>query len=102
MKYGGKVGAKDSSSIIYNENITIQNIPIAAFDYVVNGKPAIDWVVERQGVKQVKTSGIINDANDYANETMHNPAYPLELLARVINISLRIMEIVRGLPDLDI
>lgn len=102
MKYGGKIGDKDKSTIIYNSNITIQNIPLEAYDYVVNGKPAIDWVVERQCVKTDKDSGIVNDANDYANETMNNPRYPLELLARVINLSLRTMEIVRNLPKLDI
>lgn len=102
MKYGGKVGASDKTQIIYNHNITIQNIPLAAYDYIVNGKPAIDWVVERQRVKKDKDSGIVNDANDYANETMNNPKYPLELLARVINISLRTTEIVNNLPKLDI
>ena len=47
---------------------------------MVNGKSAIAWVMERQGVKTDKASGIVNDANNYANETMQNPAYPLELL----------------------
>jgi len=100
MKYGGKVGDRDKTQIIYNDRITIQNIPVEAYDYVVNGKPAIDWVVERQCVKPDKDSGIVNDANDYANETMNNPRYPLELLARVINISLETMKIVRSLPPL--
>ncbi|AMS29685.1 MAG TPA: damage-inducible protein [Hyphomonadaceae bacterium] len=102
MKYGGKVGDRDKTQIIYNDDITIQNIPLEAYDYVVNGKPAIDWVVERQRVKPDKDSGIVNDANDYANETMNNPRYPLELLARVINISLETMKIVRSLPKLEI
>lgn len=100
MKYGGKVGDRDKTQIIYNDSITIQNIPLEAYDYVVNGKPAIDWVVERQCVKTDKDSGIVNDANDYANETMNNPRYPLELLARVINISLETMKIVKALPPL--
>ena len=100
MKYGGKVGDRDKTQIIYNNNITIQNIPLEAYDYVVNGKSAIDWVVERQCVKTDKDSGIVNDANDYANETMNNPRYPLELLARVINISLETMKIVKALPPL--
>ncbi|WP_217446837.1 type ISP restriction/modification enzyme, partial [Cupriavidus basilensis] len=45
--------------------------------YVVNGKPALDWVVERQCVKTDKDSGIVNDANDWAAETIGNPRYPL-------------------------
>ena len=102
MKYGRKGKEKDLSTIIYNDKITIKDIPLEAYDYIVNGKSAIDWVVERQGVKTDKPSGIVNDANDWAIETMHNPAYPLELLLRVITVSLETMKIVHNLPKLDI
>ena len=61
---------------------------------------AIDWVLERQCVKTDKDSGIVNDANDWANETMHNPRYPLELLLRVITVSLETMKVVTLLPNL--
>ena len=101
MRYGGKRGS-DKTVLHYNNNITLTNIPLAAYDYVVNGKAALDWVVERQRVKTDKDSGIVNDANDYANETMHNPAYPLELFQRVITVSLETMQIVRSLPKLEI
>ena len=63
---------------------------------------AIDWVMERQCVKTDKDSSIVNDANDWANETMHNPRYPLELLLRVITVSVETMKVVRALPALDI
>lgn len=102
MKYGRNGKDKDLSTIIYNDKITIKDIPLEAYDYIVNGKSAIDWVVERQAVKTDKASGIVNDANDWAIETMHNPAYPLELLLRVITVSLETMKIVRNLPKLDI
>ncbi|MFN3233405.1 MAG: DEAD/DEAH box helicase [Alphaproteobacteria bacterium] len=102
MKFGGKGKEKDKTTVIYNENITMQNIPLEAYDYVVNGKPALEWVIERQVVKTDKASGIVNDANDYANETMGNPKYPLELFQRVITVSLETMKIVKALPDLDI
>ena len=102
MKYGRNGKDKDFSTIIYNDKITIKDIPLEAYDYIVNGKSAIDWVVERQGVKTDKASGIVNDANDWAIETMHNPAYPLELLLRVITVSLETMKIIRNLPKLDI
>ena len=92
----------DKSSVVYNKNITIENIPLEAYEYVVNGKPALEWVMERQCVKTDKASGIVNDANDYANETMNNPAYPLELFQRVITVSLETMKIVKSLPKLDI
>ena len=99
MKFAKK---GDKSSVIYNKNITIENIPLEAYEYVVNGKPALEWVMDRQRVKTDKASGIINDANDYANETMNNPAYPLELFQRVITVSLETMKIVKSLPKLDI
>ena len=102
MKYAGKRPDLDKSTVIYNANITMQDIPLEAYDYVVNGKPALDWVVERQVVKTDKKSGIVNDANRYAIETVGNPAYPLELFQRVITVSLETMKIVRGLPKLDI
>ena len=98
MKFAKK---GDKSSVIYNKNITIENIPLEAYEYVVNGKPALEWVMERQCVKTDKASGIVNDANDYANETMNNPAYPLELFQRVITVSLETMKIVKSLPKLD-
>lgn len=100
MKFGGKARDKDKSTVIYNANITMTDIPLEAYDYVVNGKPALEWVMERQVVKTDKASGIVNDANDYANETMGNPAYPLELFQRVITVSLETMKIVRALPEL--
>ncbi|MBC2834062.1 DEAD/DEAH box helicase [Paragemmobacter straminiformis] len=93
---------KDRSVIHYNPNITITDIPLDAYDYIVNGKSAIDWVMERQAVKQDKDSGIINDANDYANETVGDPRYPFDLLRRVITVSLETMKIVRALPPLEI
>ncbi|TAX38142.1 DEAD/DEAH box helicase [Rhizobium leguminosarum] len=102
MKFGGKGRERDGSTIIYNENVTMQNIPLEAYDYVVNGKPALEWVMERQVVKTDKDSGIVNDANDYAIETVGDPKYPLELLQRVITVSLETMRIVRALPPLNI
>lgn len=102
MKLGGKGKTKDRTTVIYNDRITMQNIPLEAWDYVVNGKPALDWVMERQVVKTDPASGITNDANDYANETVGNPRYPLELFQRVITVSLETMKIVNGLPELEI
>ncbi|SFB14812.1 Predicted helicase [Poseidonocella pacifica] len=102
MKFGGKARDKDKTTVIYNANITMTDIPLEAYDYVVNGKPALEWVMERQVVKTDKASGIVNDANDYANETIGDPAYPLDLFRRVITVSLETMKIVRALPKLDL
>ncbi|MFI9653067.1 type ISP restriction/modification enzyme, partial [Guyparkeria halopsychrophila] len=101
-KFSGPAKDKDKSTVKFNNTITITDVPLEAYDYVVNGKPALEWVMERQIVKTDKASGIVNDANDYAVETMGNPAYPLELFRRVITVSLETMRIVRGLPTLDI
>lgn len=92
----------DKSTVIYNSNITMTGIPLEAYDYVVNGKAALDWVMERQCVKTDKKSGFVNDANAYANETVGDPAYPLKLFQRVITVSLETAKIVRSLPKLEI
>ena len=106
MKWGkisGKTGnaAKDKSRLIYNEDITVEGIPIEAQEYVVNKKSALDWVVERACVKTDKASGIVNDFNDYAAE-IGNPRYPLDLFLKVITVSLETMKIVKSLPKLQI
>lgn len=102
MKYGKNGKDKDLTTLIYNHRITLTGIPLEAYDYVVNGKPALDWVVERQCVKTDKDSGIVNDANDWATETVGNAKYPLELFQRVITVSIETMKIVNALPKLDI
>ena len=102
MRHPGSGKNKDRSTVIYNGHITVRNIPEAAWDYVVNGKPALQWVMERQCVKTDKASGIVSDANRYAIETVGDPRYPLDLLLRVITVSLETMEIVRALPKLSL
>jgi predicted helicase len=92
----------DNTTVIYNHAITVRDIPEEAYNYVVNGKAAIEWVIERQAVTTDKKSGIVNDANDWAIETMGNAKYPLELLQRVITVSLETNKIVDSLPKLDI
>jgi predicted helicase len=106
MKFGKKKdGAKnidDKTTVHYNHNISMTGIPLEAYDYVVNGKPALEWVMERQTVKTNSDSGIVNDANFWATETMGNARYPLELFQRVITVSIETMKIVRALPKLEI
>ncbi|WP_273788634.1 DEAD/DEAH box helicase [Bartonella grahamii] len=102
MKFAKAGKEKDKSTVIYNSNIIMTDIPLEAYEYIVNGKPALEWVMERQCVKTDKKSGIVNDANRYAVETVGNPAYPLELFQRVITVSLETMKIVKSLPKLEI
>jgi predicted helicase len=102
MKYGKRGKDKDLTTLHYNHKIMLTDIPLQAYDYIVNGKPALDWVVERQRVKTDKNSGIVNDANLWATETMGNPRYPLELFCRVVTVSVETMKIVKSLPQLEI
>lgn len=97
----GKIDSKtsDKSVIHYNNAITITDIPAEAYEYVVNGKSAIEWIMERYAITTDKKSGITNDPNDWARE--HNDEkYILNLLLRVINVSVQTVEIVRRLPKL--
>lgn len=102
MKFGKAGKEKDKTTVIYNDNITIKDIPLEAYDYIVNGKAALDWVMERQCVKTDKASGIVNDANLYATQFIGDAKYPLELFQRVVTVSLETMKVVRSLPTLDI
>ena len=106
MKWGkikGKTGnaAKDKTTLIYNDWITVKNIPLEAQEYVVNKKSALDWVVERACVSIDKASGIVNDFNDYAAER-GSERYPLDLFLKIITVSLETMKIVRALPKLEL
>ncbi len=89
----------DKSQIIYNEYITLKNIPAEAYQYVVNGKSAIEWIMERYQVTTDKDSHIKNDCNDWGREH-NNERYILDLLLSVINVSVQTVEIVKGLPKL--
>ena len=92
----GKDRKPDRTRVIYNAHITLSDIPLEAYDYVVNGKSAIQWVMEREGCKnRPRPVALSNDANNYAIETMQNPAYPLELLQRIITVSIETMKVVR-------
>ena len=92
-----KKGQKDT--ILYNSYVIITDIPEKAYEYVVNGKSAIEWIMERYQISTHKESGITNDPNDWAKE-VGNPRYILDLLLSVINVSVKTVEIVDSLPEL--
>ena len=94
----GKLVA-DKSKIIYNGHITIENIPLKAYEYIVNGKSAIEWVMERYAVTIDKASQIKNDPNDWSREH-EQPRYILDLLLSVISLSCQTVDIVNALPNL--
>jgi predicted helicase len=90
----------DKSKINYSSAITISNIPDKAYEYMVNGKSAIEWIMDRYRVKTDKKSGIKNDPNDWAEE-VGNPRYILDLLFSIINVSVQTVDIVNSLPKLE-
>lgn len=98
-----KVGSRqfDKSTIIYNQYIQLTSIPLEAYDYVVNGKPAIEWLMERYKVDEDERTGIVNDPNQWMAE-QGNPRYLVDLMKRVVRVSMETLRIVKGLPDLDV
>jgi predicted helicase len=84
-------------TIIFNSKIIIENIPAKAYEYVVNGKSAIEWIMERYQITTHKESGIKNDPNDWAEE-VGNQRYILDLLLSIINVSIKTVDIVNSLP----
>ncbi|MGL5796621.1 MAG: DEAD/DEAH box helicase [Cetobacterium sp.] len=93
------ISKDDKSIIIYNSNIKISNIPLEAYDYQVNGKSAIEWIMERYAITTNKDSGIVNDPNLWCQEH-NNPNYILNLLLSIINLSLKTNELVKELPKI--
>lgn len=90
---------KDKSILIYNDDIRITHIPLAVYDYVVNGRSPVEWIMDRYQVKTDKASGITNDPNDWAVEH-GKPRYILDLLLSVMTVSLKTQEIVNSLPEI--
>ena len=90
---------QDKSTILYNGHIMVSDIPDKAYEYIVNGKSAIEWIVERYCVSVDKKSLIKNDCNDWGKEHK-KPRYILDLLLSVINVSVQTVDIVKGLPKL--
>ena len=88
----------DRSTIIFNTDITIRNIPEKAYEYVVNGRSAIEWIMDQYQIKTDKKSGITDNPNDFSND----PKYIFNLLLRIINVSVQTVDLVNSLPKLEI
>lgn len=88
----------DLSTIIFNSDITISNIPKKAYEYVVNGRSAIEWIIDQYQVKTDKKSGITDDPNDYSEDEK----YIFNLLLRIINVSVQTVDLINSLPKLEI
>lgn len=98
MRFGKRADGKPDKTVIhYNDVVTLRGIPEAAYRYVVNGTPAIEWVMDQYQVTRDKDSGIVSDPNDWSDD----PRYIIDLLRRVVRVSLDTMAIVDGLPALE-
>ena len=87
--------SKDKTQLKYNDFLTLDGIPAEVFDYRLGTRSALEWIVDQYRVKTDKRSGIVNDPNR-ADE----PRYIVDLIARVITVSLKTVEIVKSLPEL--
>lgn len=103
MKFGKKRDTngkleKDHLTIIFNDSITISNIPEKAYRYIVNGKSAIEWIVDQYRIKTDTKSGIVDDPNDYSDD----PKYIFNLLLRIINVSVQTVDLINQLPKFEV
>lgn len=91
-----KKGVLDT--VIYNTDITVTNIPNKVYNYIVNGKPAIEWIIDQYNVSIDKKSGILDDPNEFSED----PNYILNLLLSVITVSMKTLGLVDKLPDFEV
>lgn len=108
MKFGAPTPAqisagekKDFSTVVYNDHIALSGIPEEAHRYQLGSRSAVEWLIDRYHVKVDKVSGIVNDPNDWSRG-VGDPRYILDLLARIVTVSVETMEIVDSLPPLSI
>ena len=87
--------SKDKTQLKYNDFLTLDGIPTEVYKYRLGTRSALEWVMDQYRVKTDKRSGIVNDPN-HADQ----PRYIVDLIARVIHMSLKTVEIVAGLPTL--
>ncbi len=100
MRFAATATAKDRSRVIYNSRINVSDIPPEAHEYMLGSRSGIEWVLERYQVKTDKASGIVNDPNSWSHE-VGDPRYILDLLRRVVRVSVQTASIVGDLPRLD-
>ena len=88
----------DRTAIVYNNDITIKNIPEKAYEYMVNGRSAIEWIMDQYQIKTDKKSGITDDPNDYSSDE----TYIFNLLLRIINVSMQTVDLINSLPKFEV
>ncbi|CCG02456.1 DEAD/DEAH box helicase [Blastococcus saxobsidens] len=91
----------DRSVIQYNDRITLRGVPEEAYRYTLGSRSAIEWIIDRYWVRTDKASGIVNDPNDWSRE-VGDPRYIVDLLARIVTVSLETITVVDSLPPLGV
>lgn len=91
----------DHAAIIVNNHLTLAGIPDEAHEYRLGSRTALEWLIDRYQVTTDKKSGIVNDPNDWAAEH-GDPRYIVDLIKRITTVSVKTVEIVSGLPELDL
>ncbi|WP_461244879.1 type ISP restriction/modification enzyme, partial [Secundilactobacillus muriivasis] len=91
----------DRSTLIYNNDITIKRIPEKVYEYVVNGRSAIEWLIDQYQVDKNKIEekyGITDDPNNFSDD----PKYIFNLVLRIINVSVQTVDLVNSLPKFEV
>ena len=96
MRFPKTHGQTDRSSLIYNHHITLHGIPEDAYRYQLGSRSALEWIIDRYYIRTDKASGITNDPNTYSPD----PRYIINLIKRVVTVSIETMKTVDALPDL--
>lgn len=100
VRRDGKL-VSDKSTIKYNSKVTLSGIPEDAYRNTLGSRSAVKWITDRYQVKSDKASGILNDPNDWSRE-VGDPRYIIDLLARIVTVSIATMKVIDALPALSI
>ena len=93
-----KTAEEDGERVIrVARGVTVRGIPASAWEYRVNGKSALEWIVERYRDDADKASGIRNDCNEWGGSK-----YVVGLIRRVVTVSVETVRILGGLPELGV
>ncbi len=89
--------SRSTRQIIYNDSLTIAGIPADVFEYRLGNRSALGWIIDQYRVKADKRSGIVNDPN-----RLNDERYIVRLIGQVVLVSLKTVEIVKGLPTFEL
>ncbi|QXT61977.1 type ISP restriction/modification enzyme [Tessaracoccus palaemonis] len=95
------VSKADRSTLLFNPHVRLSGIPEEAHEYQLGSRSALEWIIDRYWIKTDKASGIVNDPNAYSRE-QGDPRYIVDLVKRVVTVSVETMKIVNALPALSL